>query len=675
MKKRGQITIFIILGIIILISIGIAVYFTTKETIKPIKKTPIIAEEVQPVYDYVVNCINEISKDGLTLLGQQGGYITIPTAIQRTPDSFVAADPRGVVKTPLWYYEGEDRTPPLNFMERELAAYIKKRLPECTGNFEAFKEQYNITASKEIIPIVTFTNEHVLIETIWQLKIKRFERTTTLDRFTTSHNVRLKQMWEMANRAMKTENKQQWFENLTIDLMAMNNKIPLNGMELKCGISKWKLSNVKSELKTMLAFFLPQIRIKNTLTPPPLMPEKEYEKLKKKSKSITKDLMAGKEPKWPENTPDDLWEVNRLTWDIGMPETSLKTTFLYYPNWEVRLVGKPHDGGTLKSTHVKGAKRLLNFLCINQWHFVYDVIYPVKMTIKDETAFNGEGYMFNMAFPVVIQNNKPSRSVFGYKQFRPPEFGTEYCDKLGEQIYDVRAMGFTEHSPVAEELENANVTFTCLNRECYLGTTKSDETGAIRLTGYLPQGCSNPLLTVKKEGYLPAQAYYKPGTMEIMMTKLKKMNYSLEVYPYQSTTKQWLLDQVYTKLPKDYTASISLHLKKYDYDQVKEYPANLETIGLDFKKENTLEIAYETAQYDLDVIYLKKDLIVGGYHIENLTINFEDIAGKNEMIIKIIEWNPLPIKEEKQSEMANFIYGNGILGNETYNIALKPEFK
>ena len=472
---------------------------------------------------------------------------------------------------------------------------------------------------------------------------------------------------------MKTENKEEWFENLTIDFMAMNPGIPMDGLEMKCGIKKWQLKDVTEELQRMLSFYLPKIRIKNTINPKPIEPQRVYDNLKKDNEKITKQLMAGKEPSWPEDVPEDVLEVNRMSWDIGMPKTDLKGTFVYYPDWKMKLVGKPHDGGTLKSGQVKGAKEFLRFMCVNQWHFTYDVIYPVKMIIKDEEAYDGEGYIFQMTFPVVIQNNHGNRGVFGHRLFREPEFSAEYCNKFGEQIFDVRALGYSEYSPVAEEIKDAKVKFTCLSRACELGTTTSDATGTVRLTGYLPQGCSNPLLSVEKEGYLQGEDYYKPGAMEILMTKLQKMDYTIEVYPYQSTTKQWLTDQVYTTLPKDYTASVSLSLKKQPYDQIKEYPAEIKRVGSE--ETDTLELVYEDGEYELDVIYLKKDLVIGGYHNENLTISFEDIAGKKEMIIKVVEYIPLPITDEQQGKMVNFIYETGKKDGEPYYTALKPEFR
>src|SRR5574341_2475565 len=99
MSKRGQITIFIIIGIVLLLSVGVALYFYQARVTEPIKRLVAVPEEVQQIYDYVATCANQIGKDGLLIMGTQGGYINIPPIIDRNPNAYVAADPAGISKT------------------------------------------------------------------------------------------------------------------------------------------------------------------------------------------------------------------------------------------------------------------------------------------------------------------------------------------------------------------------------------------------------------------------------------------------------------------------------------------------------------------------------------------------------------------------------------------------
>ncbi|MBI4145868.1 hypothetical protein HY489_00865 [Candidatus Woesearchaeota archaeon] len=74
--KRGQITIFIILGIILLIAIGIATYLYTREEERPFQITERF-ETIDPttLEKYIESCITSVGIEGVYLLAQQGGYL------------------------------------------------------------------------------------------------------------------------------------------------------------------------------------------------------------------------------------------------------------------------------------------------------------------------------------------------------------------------------------------------------------------------------------------------------------------------------------------------------------------------------------------------------------------------------------------------------------------------
>ncbi len=662
MKKRGQVTIFIIIGIILLLSVAVGIYFYGKRVTEPIKRVVAVPEDAQQVYDYVATCVNQIGKDGLILQGTQGGYINIPPIIEKNPNSFVAADPAGIAKTPLWYYEGEERTPSLEFMQRELAVYVKQNLPQCV-NFESFAQHLKITPKSDILPVITYTDEEVIIEIKWQLDIAVQDRFVQLNEFVVSFPLKFKAMYELAKQTMETENKQGWFENLTIDLMSANSKIPFTGMDISCGTKKWYMQDIKKELKRVLYYDLPLIRVANTNYPAPLAPLKTYTRLKSDAVDIRKDLENGKEPKWPTDAPADVFEMNRMMFDAGVKKTDLKAAFTYLPNWQLLVNAQPSSGGVLSTANAKGARKYLRFLCINQWHFTYDVIYPVKMQIKDDTAFNGEGFVFQMAFPVIIDDNEEARTFFGIRKFVIPDAGTDFCTNFGTQSVDVRAKGFVEGGLIAEDLEDTNITYTCVSQECLLGKTISDGSGIIRLNTYLPEGCANPLLTAKKEGYLPGKKY-GTGALDIMMTKLKRLPYTITIHPYDSINKRWLAD-IYNRLPKTMHATVAISLRNESFDQYKSYPASAvqfqaegstELSNISDVERDEVEFVYDDAAYDIDIMLFKGDTVVGGYHAENVTIPYDSIAGASAVNFNVFEWRPLPETGEDQAKMFMSLY-------------------
>lgn len=690
-KKRGQITVFIIIGLVLLLSVGVFLYIYQQRTTAPIKRVIAVPEDAQQIYDYVQTCTDQITKDGLIIMGAQAGYIYIPPVIDRNHNAYVNLDPLGAAKTPMWYYEGEDRTPSLDFMQRELAVYVKQNLPTCVNDFVSFADRYKVTPKSDILPVVLFTDSEVIVELKWQLEIEVQGRLTQLTEFITSFPVKLKTMHELAQKTMEAENQQGWFENLTIDLMSANNKIPVSGMEFSCGTKKWHITEVKKQVQTMLYYNLPFIRIENTQYPPPLASIRTYNNLKDEAQDIREALTAEEEPDWPENPPADVYEMNRMRWDVGAKRTDLKATFTYQPDWPLLINAQPSQGGLLSTAQMKGARKYLRFLCLNQWHFAYDLIYPVKMTIRDDTAFYGEGYNFQMAFPVIIKDNEESRKFFGLRKFQVPDEGIDQCNTIGTQTADIRVIGFEEGIPVAIELENANITYTCVTQECQLGTTYNDGTGIIRLNTILPEGCGNPLITAKKQGYLEGKAYVQQGTTEIMLTQLKKLNYTIEVHPYfedvdkenpmKIKSSRWYPRPAYNTFTKTMHATVSLSLRNRTYDQYKTYPASAEAFTATYQFEDlsgvdtdTLEFVLEAAQYDIDVLLFKGEQIIGGYHAENLTITYDELARSNNVILNVVEYAPVPVNTEDPG-MFLFLYDRGKYLDETpYANALKPEF-
>lgn len=79
LTKRSQITAFLLLAIVILISFSFAFFLSFKSKVDPIKdnayKVGKSSDEVQKVKSFVTGCLRESAKEGILLIGKQGGYI------------------------------------------------------------------------------------------------------------------------------------------------------------------------------------------------------------------------------------------------------------------------------------------------------------------------------------------------------------------------------------------------------------------------------------------------------------------------------------------------------------------------------------------------------------------------------------------------------------------------
>lgn len=648
---------FIILGVLLLLTVILVVYYATQE--EPVRRAPAVPEFAAPVQDYVQECLYDISRDGVALMGAQGGYINIPASIANTPDAYIPNDALGVVKTPLWYFDAEDRVPSLDYMQDELARYVRERLPQCIDGFRSF-EQFDVSY-QEILPVVTFTSDDVVVELRWPVRVESAGSTADIESFITTLDVPIREMWFLADSVMQEENRVAWFENLTIDLLSADPEIPMNGVLFECGIKKWRVSELKDRFSEVLYYNIPRIRVADTNYPPPERDVSVYDGLKRDRKRIVQDLVQEREVDWPEDTPIDAFEFNRMMFDVGYPSTDLKVGFQFLPDWSLRFVGRPHSGGVMSSALMKGMQKYLSFLCINAYHFTYDVIYPVKAMIRDDDAFDGDGFVFQFGFPVIVKNNAAQRVFFGTNKFEEPIVYSDFCEQLSDEVLDVRVKGFVEDSPVAEELAGVNITYHCLNQYCDLGETYSDGSGNVRLNTYLPYGCSNPRVTAEKPGYVPVSRFVKPGVNELEMTMLKELDVVPRIYPYQDPPGTWQLAQVREYLTDTQELTVRISIRDEAYDQTFQ-----------LVNDSAVELVYGDARYDIDAILTQAGQVVGGYHAENITIEYDDFAGSDTMVLNVVEFRPM---KEDRADMYMFLYENGMMGDESYKFALRPDFR
>ncbi len=653
MQKRGQVTLFIIIGLILLLSIGIVIYLTTTRVVRPIEEKIEVPADVKPVHDFITQCLYNTAKTGVNLLGMQGGYIFIPKKIANTPAAHIRLDTLGVFKIPHWYYEGEDRTPSIKFMQSELSRYVKDQLDLCISEFDAFGDQFIIEPQGEHVPVALITDADVLVKLKWPLQITAGGKTTSIQDYVAQLDVRLKEAWELADRTMKAENEHMLFENLTMNLLTGNDNTPTDGFVLDCGTKRWHLDDVTATFQNVLYYNIPNVRIENTAYPGFEESDRAYKRAQQAHEDIVEALTAGEDPEIPTDLPADTYQRFRQTFDVNNPPTDLTAGFDYLPQWGIQLNANPNDGGRLKSNTGRGARKYLGFICINQWHFNYDIIYPVRMTVKDSSAFGGEGFVFQFGFPVLINDNTPERIYFGITKFESAEYASEFCETFGSQSLDVRAVGLLPGYPIATELPDVKISYQCVEQFCILGTTQADA-GHYRLRTLLPQGCGGAFITAEKEGYLAQTEQITADTMHILLPKLKKLTMDVVVHQYNSLSGTYSTTRALNRNEKVY---ISLSLVNGTFYQYKVIPSN----------ETVIELVEGNNKYDIDLQYTLLDEPIGGYSAAGLHIDYVEFADADKIIFHVFEWVPHPGKDK--TPLLTYLYEGG------YQQDLRPAFE
>lgn len=123
MSKKGQIAIFVIAAVIIIALVVAGFYF--RDSIFSSKSSA----EVKDVSDYVQTCLNDVSKQAVYAIGQQGGYFTVPkSSINYT-----------IFPVPFYVYGGNNIVPKKEVVESGIQQYVESNFDKCVGNFSAIQ--------------------------------------------------------------------------------------------------------------------------------------------------------------------------------------------------------------------------------------------------------------------------------------------------------------------------------------------------------------------------------------------------------------------------------------------------------------------------------------------------------------------------------------------------------
>ena len=125
-KKRGQITVFVIIGIIILISAFLLFYLKSQTQEKSETLTPV---DIKPIKLYLDSSINDVVERGIYFICLQGGYYDVPNPVDYS-----------FIKIPYYFYLGNKSFPEKETIENEFSKYLEQELPNYIGNLEVFEE-------------------------------------------------------------------------------------------------------------------------------------------------------------------------------------------------------------------------------------------------------------------------------------------------------------------------------------------------------------------------------------------------------------------------------------------------------------------------------------------------------------------------------------------------------
>jgi hypothetical protein len=349
-------------------------------------------------------------------------------------------------------------------------------------------------------------------------------------------------------------------------------------------------------------------------------------------------------------------------------------------DWPFEVEVYPEEDGILVgdaiTQHAGGAAGdfLAGIMCINNYHFIYDVKYPVLVTLVDN-----EGYVFQFSTMVSIDNNQPRENELGTFEYESEgDLGNAFCGNAiidtSVAVLDASSMGY---------VSDADVFFKCFTTECNMGNTESDGL----LETKFPQ-CINGVVRAGKQGYFATEetiSTHVASQTTVLIEPIYELNYEIKVIEngnVRTADEDEEVVFIFNEESTGYSVNVdgsenSIELIAGDYNVKSYITKNSEfdieidggevmkcvnvprsgILGLFFKEEQCFDFNLEDAEMD--------EVIVGGAEF-NFTVD-RSISHSDEIILYTI-FNKIPENYDDVYNIQNSILLNAFSEEFRYPI-------
>ncbi len=521
--KKGQVTIFVAIAVIILASI--LLFFLLRREIFP-ARAEAVPIKLRPFSEAYSLCLRELADEGTTLLGQRGGYIYLPEK-QEGSDFMPFGNQLNFLgnEIPYWFFISanglqEQQVPSIFSMEKELQRYVEENVERCDSIISQFAEQgFEIEKKGTAEVNARIREEDVSVRVFAPLLVKLADARARVDVYELALPISLGRSFNSAKKIMDKENADFFVEEKTIDALFLYDELPSTKTTLECNPRNWDFEEVENDLKIVLENNLPFMKVKGT----------NYAKAEANS----------------------YYEL-----DAGISDSRISANFIFVDEpFKLEINGKKDGILTGESIQKLTPATIRNLFCLSGYDFVYTIAYPMLVVLYDSKS----DYQFQFPFVAYVNKNQPRSDALS-EDFTEAE--SEICNnKLAkENVFTFKA---TEDS--ITPLEDVLISYKCINSVCPIGTTKLQGDNA-ELSDYFPQ-CLNGFIIAEKEGF--AKAKQQISTIE------SEQSINLNLQPLTSLDVELLLIDTLggeRSLQADETAVIAIVNEEQEVAETLIYP-------------------------------------------------------------------------------------------------------
>lgn len=504
--KRGQITIFIIIAIVLLL--GAAIYFyafdtSDQETESAAQQTAQLADEVQPVQQFVDACVARVGREAIEELSLRGGFLSLkdPRYGQSMEQSHISTESEVVLfgpdysfKVPYWYHMSSENdcqncqfggnNPSDTLVQDTIGQYILDEIPLCFNNFESFTTQgWQIIPNADLATIdVSLREEDVRIIMDYPIIAIR-EGQHTIGESYVELDVDLKKMLDLSREVTLKQLNYSFLEYNTMNLISAYGDLeqsalpPIADFELGASGPIWSKTLTQMRVMELLQAYVGTYTVEGTRNFFPPIVQDSQSRIEQGTKySLVLPIVDQDETRFQ---------------DIDI---KFSTAYNALPYFDI----SPSEGDIVRPKQEQSSFKFLLEVFSQQYEFYYDISYPVIVEVRDPEAFGGDGASFLFALETNVRYNEPKRPPSDNDPIIIDAAGAgniELFSSPEQWISDTFEVNATS---AGQALDDAQVRYYCGPFTANIGATNEDG----YFEGKLPI-CTGGVIEVGKEGYHP----------------------------------------------------------------------------------------------------------------------------------------------------------------------------
>jgi hypothetical protein len=403
--KRAQLSTFIIIGVIILISAALIVYIrarVTNDTLIPELDT--VPAEFAEVQQYVLRCVELTGTEALVRVGEHGGYLdplnasltgrSFHVAHEPTESDALLLSPDHAI--PYWWYlstpsdcteceVSDSQIPTVVELQDQINRYVDRTLETCLAGFSDFTAKgYTIKVTEPPTTRTIIGNNTLFIYTRLPLSLSYRDKKTVMANFPYEIDINLKDMYGLALTITYQEMDRQFLETAVMHLISGYSDVdssklpPLSSFDQGFSTVVWSKTAVEQRLQGIIQSMVPLLQLENTRSYKPIVGSDQFETA--------------------------LYDVFTIPNNDSYP---FEVHFIDL-SWPIHFDITPRTGDLLKPTSYRRdfPWGIAPTTQTNHYEFFYDVSYPVVVEIRDPSALRGRGYSFLFALEGNIIDNR-----------------------------------------------------------------------------------------------------------------------------------------------------------------------------------------------------------------------------------------------------------------------------